>query len=125
MAHVIRPVNPDPNLDPFASRLKPSLVDFLHARIDSDESVAREELHVEPRSFLGRQWHDVMRHMLRECDAKRRIVELHGREHECSVYENGEVDNCHFCIDVDECSTLRCLADVYADHPDYREEWKP
>jgi hypothetical protein len=62
--------------------------------------------------------------VLATCKAHRAIVELHGRPHECSTYDHtGEVDNCSWCLDGDECSTLRALAAVYADHEDYRAEW--
>lgn len=68
--------------------------------------------------------------VLAECEAKRRIVELHGPE-------PGFVDRrwlyCKVCVrfhaDIDceneawPCPTLRLLALPYADHPDYRPEW--
>ena len=65
--------------------------------------------------------------LLAECEAKRRVVELHGRDHECSTYDrHGEIDNCTWVLhDERPCSTLLLLASVYADHPDYREEWRP
>jgi hypothetical protein len=48
-----------------------------------------------------------------ECEAKRRIV----REHDAA--------GCDYCPEVvDDCPTLRALAAVYRDHPDYREEWQ-
>ena len=54
--------------------------------------------------------HDPAR-VLRECEAKRRIVET---AQDIDMIENewGQ-------------SILRDLASVYSDHPDYREEWKP
>lgn len=59
--------------------------------------------------------HDPAR-VLAECEAKRRIVGLHpeilGGCQECA--------NEHF-----PCRTLRVLATVYADHPDYRDGWRP
>jgi hypothetical protein len=64
--------------------------------------------------------------VLREVEAKQRIVELHGRSHECSTYDhNGEVENCAWVLSPEECSTLRLLASVYEDHHEYRSEWKP
>lgn len=74
--------------------------------------------------------------VLAECAAKRRLVELH---HPIEVYErwnpNGHCAECsdsgwEAAIDgaspVDfPCPTMRLLALPYADHPDYREEWKP
>jgi hypothetical protein len=53
---------------------------------------------------------------LAECEAKRRIVSVldavlaQSRNHE--QRQNAE-------------TTLRHLAAVYSDHPDYREEWRP
>ena len=61
--------------------------------------------------------------VLAECDAKRRIVELHTGEHECSVYDHdGEIDHCQYVLG--DCSTLRLLALPYADRDGYREEWR-
>ena len=63
-------------------------------------------------------------HVLRECEAKRRIVALHsegdkGTCYTCSVNGTRVQDN------LIACPTLRDLAAVYADHPDYRDEWRP
>lgn len=76
---------------------------------------------------------------LREVAAKRVILELHDRVHDCPVVipvpdpsvfdgtlgyvsteyiEEGEPD-------VYPCTTLRQLAAVWSDHPDYRQEWAP
>lgn len=68
--------------------------------------------------------------VLAECEAKRRIVAEHRRV-PCgnSRHQNGE--HCSVCSYDDiprewhPCPTLRYLAAVYADHPDYRDEWKP
>lgn len=60
-----------------------------------------------------------------ELAAKRAIVYLHGRGHDCSGYDhNGEVDAYQYVPDGD-CSTLRHLAAVYADRPGYQPEWAP
>ena len=68
--------------------------------------------------------------VLAECEAKRRIVEAHPDGH-----EPGEaVPFCSTCEPEGpwnpathryQCPTLRLLALPYADHPDYREEWRP
>lgn len=76
--------------------------------------------------------HDPAR-VLAECEAKRRIVELHSgdeplRAHDCPgrswlddeavAYIGGErVTYVH------PCPTLRALAVAYRDHPDYQQEW--
>ena len=88
--------------------------------------------------------HHIARHdparVLAEVKTKRRIVELHGKGEDMSgFYEKpkGGLVVCRECgpfEDVDfrtygkgnfPCATLRALAAAYADHPDYREEWKP
>ena len=52
--------------------------------------------------------HDPAR-ALAECEAKRRIVSLDDLD--------GGQDDGHV-------HALRCLASVYADHPDFRDEWR-
>lgn len=77
--------------------------------------------------------HDPAR-VLAECAAKRAIVDEHD-EVTPGVLPRGVADTCGRCADVEEadfggtpmvrwpCPTLRHLAAVYADHPDYRDEW--
>ncbi|WP_225811303.1 DUF6221 family protein [Streptomyces spinosus] len=69
--------------------------------------------------------HDPAR-VLREIDAKRQIIEQHTVS-ETSEFE-GKTDTityCPICRNDGECPTLRLLALPYADHPDYRQEWRP
>ncbi len=84
--------------------------------------------------------------VLAECEAKRRIIELHRTYGE--VYDRARMtypegaDDCVTCGYGDEwqakanalefpddstypCPTLRVLALSYIGHPDYREEWRP
>jgi hypothetical protein len=86
--------------------------------------------------------HDPAR-ALREIDAKREQLKLHGIVHreigwlENGDEESGEIPVCGLCVpkhshyqrreDVPEgpCLTVRLLAAPYDDHPDYREEWRP
>ncbi|WP_326768654.1 DUF6221 family protein [Streptomyces sp. NBC_01591] len=86
--------------------------------------------------------HDPAR-VLREVEAKRRAVELHGIVHreigwlESGGEEYSETPVCGLCVpkhshyqrreDVPEgpCLTVRLLALPYADHPDYRDAWRP
>lgn len=72
--------------------------------------------------------------VLAECEAKRRIIGEH-------TYPPGEftalITTCPRCVDHNDgqgtrghdlsipCPTLRMLALPYADHPDYRQEWRP
>lgn len=66
--------------------------------------------------------------VLAECDAKRGIVELHKEvlverpDDDVGIPYDAlcEVENDDF-----PCATLRLLALPYADHEDYREEWRP
>jgi hypothetical protein len=70
--------------------------------------------------------------VLREVEAKRRIMERHRRY---DGIGSKYTDYCEGCpsgddsgypeVELDECPELRDLAAVYSDHPDYREEWRP
>jgi hypothetical protein len=95
---------------------------------DHDGSIVRHLLALEADAngaHIAR--HDPAR-VLAECAAKRRIVKRHPAVSGC----------CETCTDKMShprpsewaavrypCPTLRDLAAVYADHPDYRDEWKP
>ena len=74
--------------------------------------------------------------ILAECEAKRRIVELHAPLDMGEFYgeEPGVLVVCEQCGPHEDvswrganhpCPTLRTLAAVYADHADYRKEWTP
>jgi hypothetical protein len=56
--------------------------------------------------------------VLAECEAKRRIVAEHDDQHSCTSWELASAEP------YVGCSVLRLLALPYADHPDYREEWR-
>ncbi len=78
------------------------IIAFIKARLDEDEAAAKAWLpfgnpDAAAREHIARQ--DPGR-VLREVEAKREIIRVCGR-----VY------------------VLRCLAAVYSDHPDYRQEW--
>ena len=121
----------------------PNLTEFLLARIAEDEAAAHHA-----RGLLGMdaQWHTAehlrergltiadARHVerwssarvLAECEAKRRIVELHDCVHECIGDGNLTADpNLQDGAYGGPCDTLLLLALPYADHPDYRDEWRP
>ena len=102
-----------------------TLTDFLLARIAERESVA---IDMQDQARLGRPFFDTERlaggtgirelidpaHVLVECEAKRRIVEgLDGWDPELGT--TGQI----------AVQVLQLLALPYADHPDYREEWRP
>lgn len=64
-------------------------------------------------------------YVLADIAAKRRIVELHDRSHECSTYDHtGEVDIGTWCLHAEDCSTLRLLALPFSDHPEFQESWR-
>jgi hypothetical protein len=83
-----------------------TLTDFLLARIAEDEQ--RIRLDVEALESFTIDPHQ----MLADYGAKRLIVELHGSQ----VTPEGES---YWSPEI------RALAAVYADHPDYRSEWRP
>jgi len=118
------------------------LTEFLLARIAEDEAVAREQA-ATTQTGIALEWErdvdygeryltiDPAR-ILAECEAKRRIVDLHATaavwQLECPTCAVGAFED-HGTAEVDRephpCGTLRALALPYADHPDYRPEWKP
>lgn len=118
------------------STTQATLTDFLLARIAEDETEARV---VSPtiRGYVSYAdgW-DARRvaRALAECDAKRRIIELHEpRDWDegvgpdvpkgtpvCTTCGDGE-----FWSVAHPCDTLRLLALPYAAHPDYLDGWRP
>lgn len=97
-----------------------SITEFLLARIAEDEQVARAAqsprgatIFTDPRRGGKQSMLDhIARHdparVLAECQAKRRIV---------APWVGTVTEN--------EARVLLALAAVYADHPDYSEEWRP
>lgn len=91
-----------------------NLVEFLLARIEEDETEARV---VSPtiRGYVsyadGRDARRVAR-VLAECDAKRRIIDWH----DLAERQYGPRT---------AAGILEILALPYAEHPDYRDEWRP
>jgi len=112
-----------------------TLAAFLLARIAEDEAVAREAtpdtlphplllVEAEDRDMVCELMVDPAR-VLAECEAKRRIVEGHGRTHACTVLGEPDAwDEQTFWEKSEPCPTLRALAAVYADHEDSRDEWR-
>jgi hypothetical protein len=127
--------------------------EFLLARFADDEAVARaltpdeqrypygdrmfpptpfEKLGDELRGYLGgplgehaARWHPAR--VLAECEAKRRIVELHTGGHGCVSHNSGGASAGDAygpnVVGSRPCPTLRLLALPYADHPDFQQEW--
>ncbi|MCQ8831746.1 DUF6221 family protein [Streptomyces malaysiensis] len=111
-----------------------ALVEFLRARLDEDDAEARRvppnQSPTELRAMVLREGGQpflvvASERVMREVDAKRRLVGLHERL-------SGDAP---FCVTCDApsgipgrdhgCDTIRLLALPYSDHPDYREEWRP
>lgn len=119
-----------------------TLTDFLLARIAEDEAVAkgaRAHEYLSPaRDASPLRWvRDTLGYgtifansgrVLAECEAKRRIVEMHS-----NPFDEGEGRPvCTSCGRMDiafaetkwPCSTILALASIYADHRRFREEWR-
>ena len=120
-----------------------TLTDFLLARIAEDERDGPWHM-----DWCGSVGHDDSgcdctgrARVLAECKAKRRIVDEHapgdgpweGAPPCCRVctvdrYEELAAGNDPECYHEQlpyPCPTLRALAAVYADHPDYQADWRP
>jgi hypothetical protein len=125
------------------------LIAFLRAQLDEDERAARDAggrnwgreaygcvvdaadngLIVYGEGTPSREQADhIARHdpvrVLADVSAKRQILNEHrvidGRCHVCTAIHDGHARRFRA-----PCPTLRLLALPYADHPDYREEWRP
>lgn len=114
-----------------------TLTEFLTARLDEDEAVARAAFSDldEPGeawrpSGLEDPWPTQERHVLRhdparvlaEVKAKRRILELDDEVLRREV-RNGDASGAGASLMLS--IVLRLLALPYADHPDYDEAWRP
>lgn len=124
-----------------------TLTDFLLARIAEDEAYVKNALRSDYTygGVNGLSWnHDGLNgaatRIHAECEAKRRIVEMHesipyyGLDRYGRWLPHEGEPKAWYCECQSEdgmiqgeapCPTMRILAAVYADHPDYREEWKP
>ena len=97
-----------------------NITDFLLARIADDETLAKYVLQYGDRGTnpnLGPA------RVLAECAAKRAIVEpfaelANGRDRLCDAYLQATYKMILRAV-------ILPLATVYADHPDYRREWRP
>ena len=116
-----------------------TLIEFLLARITDEENLARDAASEGTPHRTGWQlWTSKVDttpggellgprgsveaspvRVLAECEAKRAIMKLHSAE------PGQHPDFCGHDLRELPCPTLRLLALVYADHPDYLPEWKP
>ena len=83
-----------------------TLTEFLLARIAEDEAAGGCGGPDRACDRLSDRW-------LAECEAKRRILEQCVRQAE------------YVDTPADAVTTIRLLALPYADHPDFRPEWRP
>jgi hypothetical protein len=101
------------------------LAEFLLARVAEDEAVARAARGsgVHDDRPVVKEWIGLANpeRMLVWSDARRRIVGLH---HNPRALPDGP-DLCLGCGHPEPCPTLRLMALPFADHPDYREDWRP
>jgi len=103
-----------------------NLTEFLTARIEDDEAIARAFVEFRSRvdCFTPEATDFVERfdpaRVLAECEAKRRII---GRWHETArPYSDSRQQEIHETLDEE---VLPLLALPYADRPGYRDEWRP
>lgn len=108
-----------------------TITEFLEARIAEDEKKALR--HQEYADKDG--WGDYVARVLAECAAKRSIIAEHvpvdysglGMESPNACARCGadlNMSDWDWVHDSFPCPTLRALAAIYADHPDYQQEWK-
>lgn len=114
-----------------------TLVDFLLARLAEDEAAARHRdvvtFGAEQRALAGVQGAFDPARILAQVAALRAVVAEHGVG---TVLVDGH-QVCETCVSPDDwtvthldpalvypCPTLRALAAIWADHEDYRQEWK-
>jgi hypothetical protein len=115
------------------------LAQWLLTQIAEDEKMAAGYEGVPLGSIIeyaedsGPYWLTISaRRVLAECEAKRRIIALHGYDE--SLYDNKDEDEPRYCLACGDsdyevgpypCDTVRLLALPYADRPGYQEEWRP
>lgn len=109
-----------------------TLTEFLLARIAEDEAESVHDVDCSlivngrPDPAFGWEcdcgWPDRLK---AECEAKRRIVERHQPEEFADTPGEFFCSRCQRTAEVWPCPDVMDLALPYADHPDYREEWRP
>lgn len=87
------------------------IIDFLNARITEDETEARRQL-----EQLGTAAATADLRAFAECEAKRKII-AHFKRIDWGYESAGNQDHIE--------KFLFIVAEVYAGHPDYNEDWRP
>lgn len=96
------------------------IAEFILARVgerEADVVTAGDVIDCEYATGLHLLPHEVKA----ECEALRRIVQLHPQN----------LNSCDTCTNMDyvglvddwPCPTMKAVASIWADHPDFREEW--
>lgn len=118
---------------------------FLQARIAEREAMAQvEQIPIPPTTNADGSWATVPGRpkpgdalVLAECAAHRQIVDLHtqiGTDQHRRTPQMEPGMGCIVChwndefVDVyalGDCNTMRFLALIWADHPDYNPDWQP
>ena len=117
------------------------LTAFLAARLNEDETAAKAALGVttgsryegQPREWVYFWSIRGPEQTIREVEAKRAIMTEHDPCYPTYYPTPSGQPTCGVChsggFDWDPerwpCATVRALAAVWSDHPDYRPEWKP
>lgn len=97
-----------------------TITQFLEARISEDEERASSgwshlrEARWDTNNYGQRHLTPVA--VAAECKAKLAIIDLHSPIDPCDAHD-GQMNTV-------SCDTLRALAAIYADHPDYKTEWE-
>jgi hypothetical protein len=109
-----------------------TLTEFLVVQITADETDLSTSRLGDPDEHWWLPAAVTIERLEAECEAKRRIVDLHAID--CWVGTGPDGDDEYFCTGCstrsasypDEvlCPTLAALATVYADRPGYRDEWR-
>lgn len=117
-----------------------TITEFLEARISQDEDHARKLAETDRRPILSLA--NTINHpqrLLAECAAKRAIISRHKPDRalenwywlrrKCAECGNEWHKYVSGALPTDigpeqGCATLRAIASVYSDHPDYQEAWQ-
>jgi hypothetical protein len=105
------------------------LVSFLTQRLDEDAHM-RADLDDAPARVAAAAHRLLVTRLEAELDAKRRILDLHGRSHKCPADRTRLVGTVPRQVTSDyadwdgPCPTLKAIATAYQDHPDFRDRWR-
>ena len=112
-----------------------TLTEFLEARLEEDRALAQaaiDDLYGEDDCYFDTSNEHISSHylhhqpsrVLREVEAKRALLAIHNARDSwghctgCGVDSDGSL-----YMVIDDCPTLKALAAVYSDHPDFDPNW--